>query len=370
MPQEPNKTARVAIFADPDSIFRFGRVLRHLVVGLIDQAVQVRLVSSDERIERFRLGPTEVVYHHPVRWPSRRRRTQEVISDLSVSPPTIVHALSSDGLQLASEVAQAVDADLVLTVSAIHDVEALETIESNRVSMLLPTSDKLAKLIAEGPFADTSRLQVVRPGILARKEPTCFVDDKRTTSIVSTAPLETWAGAAGLVESIGILRERGRDVHLFLLGSGSQESALRRIARERDLLADITMAQSAGDSAVTMIGADIFVEPFAPQAFAADALEAMAAGMAVVAVPDKINDHFKPEETCFSCANAKPETLATVIESVIAHPEAALKVAASAEAHVRTHHSVSAMAERTADLYRSLVIARSTISMKDRAARA
>lgn len=355
----------VALCVDGEAFERFGRILRHLAVGLVDQAVRTRLVGSDPRIEGLALGPIQTVLHQPIRWPLSGRRTDRVIDALAYQPPTVVHALSYRSYWVALTIAEHFDADLVAQVTSLADCAALREFDVSQIGRFVAFSDPLSALLENEIKIPRDRIEVIRPGVQAFDHPACFTRPDRAPSILCTASLEKGSGVAPLIEAAARLGKSGRRAMFFLLGQGSQESALRRQARQREVSATVIFAQPGGDALSVMTSADVFVRPADRGAFYADGLQAMGAGLAVVSVPDSTGDHFRDRETALICEDSSAKALAEGIEEILQDRSLGQRLAASALDYVRANHSMSAMAERTAALYRQLALARSTFTIRE-----
>ena len=59
-----------ALCVDADAFDRLGRVVRYLAVGLVDEAIHLRVLSSDRRVDTLSLGPIQTVPHQPITRPS------------------------------------------------------------------------------------------------------------------------------------------------------------------------------------------------------------------------------------------------------------------------------------------------------------
>jgi glycosyltransferase involved in cell wall biosynthesis len=139
-----------------------------------------------------------------------------------------------------------------------------------------------------------------------------------------------------------------------LLGGGPEEWRLRKLAADLGLGPSLVFAEPEGDVLQVMTGADIFVQPAAERAISARSLQALGYGMAVVAVAGGISDMFANDQTAVVCETGSVQDLAAGIERLLADHELARRLAANAIAHMRANHTMSAMAERTAEVYRSL----------------
>lgn len=347
---------------DADAIDRFGSVLRHLVVGLVDQAIHLRLVSSDPRIEQLSLGPVRTILHEPIVWPVATRRILVLLSRIISEPPTTVHALSGVSYRLASAVNEAFDADLILQVTSQADCELLAEQDESRVGKYITVSSKMAEsLPRQGVLTDQTKL--IRPGVRAVRDVACFLSDDRIPTVVSAAPFEPGSRVDRLIEAARLLRDRDLNIMLFLMGSGRQEAKLRQQVRTSKLSATVTFANPLGDRAQALASADIFADVAPANAFYVGGLHAMGAGVAVVTGGNEFCDHYRPEETALVCDTSKATALAASIERLVRDRAFARRLAGGGLEYVRNHHSWSGMAERTAQAYRELALRRATFTM-------
>ncbi|UCC31469.1 MAG: glycosyltransferase family 4 protein [Phycisphaerales bacterium] len=356
---------RAGLCIDREAFDRFGRVLRRLLVGLVDQAVSVRLLSCDPHVETLTLGPVQTLVHKRVVWPVVGRRIDQLLDALSQKPPTVMHAVSSATYRVAGAVADAFDTDLVFQVTSLKDCDAIGNFAGPRVGRFIAFSQPLATVLEEQLKISTERIDLVRPGVLASQRIACFADPQRVPAILCMSPLERGSGVDELIEAVDVLRRRDHTFMLFLLGTGRQEPALRRMIHGRALSPCVTLAHPTGGVAQAFHSADIFVRPTVDSAFNDDGLLAMAAGMAVVTAPNSICDHFRSGETALVCEKPKAEPLAAALGQLLSDKAGARRLATTAMEYVRANHAVSRMAERTAEGYHTLALARATFSLKE-----
>ena len=354
-----------ALCVDANGYDRLTVVLRYLAVGLVDQAVRVRLVSPDPRIESLVLGPIQSLVHLPISWPSAGKRIGQVIEALSHQPPTVVHALTCGSYRVAAAVAAAFDADLVLQVTSLTDCDSLAPFISRRVGRYLALTRPLAAVLEDQLQISEESIVVVHPGILTSQQIACFAQPEREPAILCNAPLEKGSGVDRLIEAAEMLQKRNHALLVFLLGRGSRESALRRSVRRRNLSSCISFAQPLGDSSPAMHSADIFVRPISDTTFDVSVLRAMGAGMAVVSLSASICDYLRPGETAMVCSESSAESLANAIEQLLTDRALARRFAPAGMEYVRAHHGVSGMGEGVADVYRKLALSRATFSITE-----
>jgi glycosyltransferase involved in cell wall biosynthesis len=365
MDNQGSLSVRAALCIDTDAFDRLGRVLRYLAVGLVDQAIQLRLLSSDPRVESLTLGPIQTLLHRRIGWPVTERRLEQVLGPLSQQPPNIVHALSVGSYRTARAIAEAFDADLVFQVTSLADCDGIAHAGAGQVAQFHAFSRPLATVLETQLQIEPERIELIRPGVLASREVSCFARPDRAYTILCCSPFERGAGVDKLIQAIGILRRRDHEVLAFLLGRGRQEQALRRLARASGVSSNVTFANPLGDPAQAMSSADIFVHPAQDAFFTAAGLQAMGAGMVVVAFANPVCDYYRNAETAIVCEKPTPEALADALEKLLAAPEEAHRIGVAGAEYVRTHHAVSGMAERAATAYRRLALHRATFSIKE-----
>jgi len=354
----------VALCIGPGAVARFGRIMRHLAVGLVDQAIQTRFISSDPQVQALSLSPIQTMLHPTIRRPFARRQIRDLAEDLSTNPPTAVHAVSGESYRVAWTLSEALDAELVVQVTALADCDLAERLDRKPVSRWIAWSDPLVHELTGRVPVPADGVELIRPGILASHHVACFAEDGRVPTILCTAGFGREGGVEVLLEALSVLQVRGRTFQAFLLGEGPQESLLRRLVRRRGLSTLVTFAHPAGDLTQAMHHADMLVCPAPDEEFAADGLTAMGAGMAVVALSCAVSDHFVDGKTALVCRRPTSEALADSLDQLILDPVQARQLATSAQEYVRSHHAASTMAERTAAVYRSLALSRATFPLR------
>lgn len=355
----------VALCIDQNAIDRFRRVIQHLLVGLVDQAVSLRVVSSDSRVQRFSLGPARATIHQPPAWPWTRQRLGQLIDAVSGQPPMVVHAVARDTFRVAAALAEAFDADPVVQVTSLADCEALANWQGPPIARYIAMTQSLAIALTDQLSISKDRVVFIRPGALAGREIMCFPQPERTATLLSVATFDDFATMEPLIDAVTQLVKNGHSFMLFILGEGRQESKVRRIIRDRNLTANVALAHAEGTTAQAIDSADIFVRPSVDKAFYDDSLHAMATGTVVVSCPNPLYDHLRDGETAVVCQQASASSLVEGIEKLLNDHDAARDLAARGMEYVRKHHAMSAMAEQTANLYRTLALARATFRIKE-----
>ncbi len=177
--------------------------------------------------------------------------------------------------------------------------------------------------------------------------------------------LQPWKGQDRLVRSAALLRERGHEVHVLLVGGDSWGLApqyateLPRLIAELGMDEHVTMTGEVADAGPYIELMDVLVNASDPEPFGIVLLEAMAREVAVVAV-----DRGGPREIIQDgvsgvlARSGEPSALADAIEPLLASTELRARMAAAGQERFLAEFTEEAMCRRFADQMRSLVSAR------------
>ena len=361
--RQPTKPTNAIICIDHDLYSRWRAVLRHLCVGLIDHIAGIRLLTTTPDAEELSLGPIQIVTYDEASWPLKARRYRQLQATLAARPPTVVHAMSAGVYELAAQVAVDFNADIVFEITSLADVQRLSELQFDLPSRVTCASQPLLDHCIDADVAQVEKLSLIRPGVSAASEPTCFREATRQPTILCTAPLLPHSGVDALLHAVHMLRSRNHDFLTFLLGQGPEESRLRKLCGELALSSVVVFAQPEGDIQRAMVASDIFVQPTVENSLSVRSLQALAQGVAVVAVEGGVCDAYIKDVTASIASETTAVDLAGNIERLLMDHSLARRLAAGAIEYMRKHHTMSAMADRTAEVYRDLALHRTTFKL-------
>lgn len=349
---------------DDDCLERFGPAVRHLCVGLIDEAIRATVVGPRTAgTGALALGPVRVRnYGSMGRW-RRKRSLGELVSNLSQDPPHIVHALSGDVAGLAAHVAGALDAPLIVTLTGRDELTRDTEPALKSAATIIAVSDPIRAEAIQRLQRSQDDVVRIRWGLVSEAEPNCFLDDQKSPTLVAISPLLQDAGIEHLIDAMGKLKTDPRPPMLFVLGSGPAESQLRRRASGLGLNERVTFAGPIAEWASVLQGADAFILPWPQCPLAIHPIAAMAAGMVVVAAEGGDHDCLIDNQTARLYHPPSAELLAAVLAEVLADPAGSRRLAGQAQQYVSEHHRVSTMVAETVHQYRELALNQRTIPM-------
>lgn len=161
-----------------------------------------------------------------------------------------------------------------------------------------------------------------------------------------------------LIAAVKRLRELdpALPAHVIIVGEGPERARIEAAAREMGVAGSVTLAGQVDDPRPYYAAADAVVLSSLTEGSPNALLEAMAAGVPVVAtavggIPEIVAD----EESALLVPARRPAALAAAIARTLAGPEAARGRALRARALIESRHSPQARTRYLADLYHQLV---------------
>jgi glycosyltransferase involved in cell wall biosynthesis len=206
-----------------------------------------------------------------------------------------------------------------------------------------------ARLRREGVRA--ARISVIPNGLeLSRFWPRRL--PARLRRICLVANLRPGKGHTTLIDAAPAVLARFPDVQFELIGDGPERAALERLVRERNLQDAFTFAGHVEDVPARLAHADLFVFPSESEAFPNAVLEAMAAGLPVVATSvGGITEVVQHGQTGLLIPPRHPEALADTLCGLLSVPHEAHRLAANGRALVERRYSFDRMVEAADEMY-------------------
>ena len=199
----------------------------------------------------------------------------------------------------------------------------------------------------------SSRVRVIHNGV-EREAPPPAARPARPRRVAVVANLRPEKGHDVLLRAAARIVELFPDAHFEIVGDGPELPALRALADSLRVAHVVTFSGHREDVAARLDMADIFVLPSRSEAFPNALLEAMAAGLPVVAssvggvlevVEDGRNGLLVPPDD--------HRALASVLERLMSTPNTAGRLGAAARASVASRYSFARMVESFDSLYSS-----------------
>ena len=211
-------------------------------------------------------------------------------------------------------------------------------------------AEEYAKLVD-----DPKKIVVVPPGI--RLETYAIKGIKHRHSVVlAVCYLTERKGIDVLLKAFAKVVTRRKSARLWIVGNGPEEANLKKLART---LGISKVVQFWGFVNNTEVGryyaeAGIFASPTRHEPFGQTLLEAMAAGLPIVASHTGAVPHIVAPGAGFTHPIDDVDAVAEHLNNLLAHPDLIDKMGAKAEAHVRANYAWSTIMDTYLDIWKSL----------------
>ena len=361
----PSAPLHALFVVDEDVVHRFGTTIRQLAVGFVDESIRVTILGpAGLDVEPLLVGAAKRVPHASLRWPLRNRTLRAVVDALGADEPDVIHAMSGRTVELARAVAEPFELPLIVQLTGRDEIAAIEAAREGEQTRYIAISGPLLEAARQALGDQADRATLVHPGIHARKGRACFSDSNRTTTILSLTRFHGQHGLDPFLEAIRDLIESGRELMVFLMGTGPLEPEIRRRVISLGLLKTVTLTGPVTNRLAALDAVDILVSTRPQSELRVQPLEAMAAGVAIVAARGGVDDYMIDEQTALLFDPASPAQLGLQLGQLLEHQDLARRLAAAAQEHVRHRHQPSAMVASVVQLYRRLALKQRTVKLR------
>ena len=190
-----------------------------------------------------------------------------------------------------------------------------------------------------------------------REELGLGADDKIIVFVGTLRPVK---GLKYLVEAMNVIRQSDNSARLMLVGDGEERQQLEALVQGRDLEGWVTFLGRVPNESVPryLAGADVFVLPSLSEGFPNVVLEAMAAGLPVVAsrvggLPEIVEEG----ENGFLVEGGNPEQIADRVLRLLGDDELRARISATNREKARAY-TWESVVDRLEEVYGTVVKAR------------
>lgn len=175
--------------------------------------------------------------------------------------------------------------------------------------------------------------------------------------LLTIGRLDPQKGLRDLIAAAAIVAPKFPDVHFLLVGEGPERDELERLIRERRLGGQVHLAGWRGDVPNVLAAGHALVLSSLWEGMPNVVLEAMAAGLPVVATRvEGISELVIEERTGLLVPPHAPEELAAAIEKLLADATTARAMGQAGRDRARAEFSWDKMVARYEDVYRALAV--------------
>lgn len=201
----------------------------------------------------------------------------------------IIHAHMARDYPLASLAAGSVRPLLVLTRHVLFPMGQLHKLTRRRVARVIAVSEAVAASLREQKVFDEAQIAIVRHGIdLERYHSVVGRNESKTLRVGMLGELSRVKGQKEFVRAAALIAGQRADVDFIIAGrdnsaEGEYRRELMQAIKSAGLTERIRLIESRVDVAEFLSQLDVFVSASSSEAFGLAIVEAMAAGVAVVA---------------------------------------------------------------------------------------
>jgi glycosyltransferase involved in cell wall biosynthesis len=176
----------------------------------------------------------------------------------------------------------------------------------------------------------------------------------RIRRVITVANLRPEKSHETLVVAAALLASSCPDLRYTIVGDGARRHDLEALARVKGVDHLVDFAGHREDVPALLAASDLFVLPSLSEAFPNGAIEAMAAGLPVVASNvGGLRDLIDPGRTGILVAPGDPQILAAALRALYASPAAAHELGDAARREVLTRYSFDKMIDNFETVYES-----------------
>jgi len=280
----------------------------------------------------------------------------------------IVHAHVARDYPLAALVAKRSGSRLVLTRHVLFPLNRIHRLTLRRTARVIAVSQAVAEgLRAQGIF-DQEKIVCIHNGIdidrfvNGRKEVTGeerVADQKlRIGMIGHLAPIK---GQTDFIRAAAAIRDLRDDVEFIIAGedkspSGENRRGLEELVDELDLNQRVRLSGWVEDVAKLLPTFDLFISPSRSEPFGLAIVEAMAAGVPVVAtMSEGAREIIDDDQTGRLVPIGAVEPLTKAIVELLSDPKERDRLSNNAQRSVRERFSLERMLEATEQVYRDVL---------------
>jgi glycosyltransferase involved in cell wall biosynthesis len=357
---------RLGLVIDAGAMHTFGRIIRHLAIGLLDELVSVTAIASrSEDVSLLPSPPVEVLRFTRRRWQTGRHKGLAALSaQLAERRIEVLHTPSAAGHELVRRLAEPDELPYLVTVQGMDELAHFDAPAPNCAAVIASSIMIEAELLNRR-LIPAEKVRLVRPGVHPTRHEPPSAEPERSRAIIIAGDLDDYPPFAAVLEALASVHHDGYDCVFFVMGNGRAERKLRTLARSLGLPGVLTFVDKMPPDirADVFGGADILVYPPGGGELEMPILEGMAANVPVLVGGPCVGDFVIDGETALSFDPSGPTDLAMKLKLLLDDPSVARRMADGASTYLREHHSPARMVAALGELYRQAALSRRTLKI-------
>ncbi len=327
---------------------------QNLAAGLLRQGMEVMVLAArgGEREFSFRHLGAKVLTAYGWGLPLIGRSSRQAVLDFR---PDVIHAQGVSVAARSARLAGWLSRPLVVTANRLEPEEG-QILARLPEAGVIAVSEAIRERLINQSGLDRERVAVI-PNCLDLEQFPCRPFDStgpdRHVPVVGTfGTLTERKGQRVFVQAAARVVLSGTDAEFVIMGQGPDKGRLRAMAADLGLSKRLTFCPGSTVDAGKLGSMDLFVEPSFQEGLGLSVLQAMAAGIPVVASGvGGIYSLVEDGQTGVLVPSGDDKVLAESIKRLLADPRRRLEIARHARDKVESQFSAEKVAARVAEYY-------------------
>ncbi len=335
---------RVVIVTDEPFVCRERTLIRRLLVGLADEGVRAQVAVPEEvahAVELDVVGPV-VPFECRGTWLSRQLRAQRLADSILASAPDvpvdIVHVMGGSAWGLASDVARRLRSIVVFEVwrAGLSDrSRAMRVAGDHRVAFFTSSPGIERTLLREGAGLV---VRLTPWGVHAPSRPNPVLRPGRPPAIVLAGSGRNTSSFLAAFRGACLTLDEFPDAMLFVDADAARRAGIWKLAQAAGLLDRVSLIDAVEERRDLVVRNDILLYPDHRGEQRTLLLDAMAAGMCVIAHADPLVTCLIPDQTARVLNDPSEEIWSAELRRALKLPNEARALGLSARERIRTDY--------------------------------
>ncbi len=334
---------------------------QNLIAGMRPRQIQVMAMTraSGERKNVFEdLNVRVAVAPHF----GRLLLGRGAVSSARAFGPEIVHAQDLDVVAPSHSLARSLGVPLIVTVNRLDEAH-YPFLSAHPEVGVIAVSDAILERLTNRAGVSRDRIHCIPNGLDLSRFPAPDLDqvpDGRRVWVVGTYGTFTeQKGQRVFLQAASEVLGRGMDVEFLLMGHGPDKPKLRQLAEGMGIKNRVTFAPSTSTDNRNLGNVDVFVEPSYQEGLGLSVLQAMAAGIPVIASGvGGIFNLVQDGQTGVLVPKGDASALAGAIQRLLEDPQQRIEMARRARERVEEAFDIHQVAKQVLEVYASQLAAR------------
>lgn len=331
---------KVVLLCSPSWLRRERALLGRLLVGLIDQSIEVVLVTPLDSLDTP-WGATEQFNYTPSRWPwIQMRSLASLTREVGECQPDLIHCLDASLQAPAAQWAESLQLPLVCGVWSLEEAAYLAA-PRHTETIYLPASRGFVQACRRR-LGDEARIEPLPPGV--------YVAERPGPHNVITTRIPCWAVVGdgrldahyqALLEGIALARRTLGDVACFFCSTSFPQHDLWQTAGALGLSDCINLTPDLDAARPLLLQSDLLLQPQPLGRVHTLLVEAMARNTPVLAGVDTAVDYLVDGKTARLLPGPDPASWSSALIESLRSPQSLAHQCESAHRHILNNHKAS-----------------------------